>query len=88
MDKIKGARYLLASKSGFVPYVILLPEGKMNKLITNIIICYLIVSIDFIGGFRTDFNIINWNTEKVIKFVVILIVVSVVDFFINKNRKK
>lgn len=60
----------------------------MNRIITNVIICYLIVAVDIIGGFKADFNVINWSSEKFIKFVVILVVVSVVDFLVDKYRKK
>ena len=60
----------------------------MNKIIINVIICYLIVSIDIFGGFKTNFNVMNWSTRNLIKFAVILVVVSVIDFFTDRYKKK
>ena len=60
----------------------------MNKIIINVIICYLIVSIDIFGGFKTNFNVMNWSARNLIKFAVILVVVSVIDFFTDRYKKK
>ena len=60
----------------------------MNRLIANVVMSYIIVSVDFIGGFKTNFNISNWTTKEVIVFVVVLLSMSVMDVLIKKYKKK
>mgnify|MGYP000306500921 CR=1 FL=1 len=54
----------------------------------DILIAYLVVAIDVIGGFEADLNFINWSSKKVLKFIIIFIVITVVNFIIKKYKNK
>ena len=54
----------------------------------DFLIAYLVVAIDVIGGFEADLNFINWSSKKVLKFIIIFIVITVVNFIIKKYKNK
>ena len=54
----------------------------------DILIAYLVVAIDVIGGFEADLNFINWSSKKVLKFIIIFIVITVVNFIIKKYKNE
>ena len=63
-------------------------KTKMKKVISNVIMSYLIAATDFIGGFEAHFNVIDWNSKRIINFVAVFVIASIIDFFIQRYRKE
>ena len=61
---------------------------NLKEIGKDILIAYLVVAIDVIGGFEADLNFINWSSKKVLKFIIIFIVITVVNFIIKKYKNK
>ena len=60
----------------------------MKKVISNVIMSYLIVANDFVGGFEAHLNIIGWDSKRIINFVAVFVIASIIDFFIQRYRKE
>ena len=61
---------------------------NLKEIGKDILIAYLVVAIDVIGGFEADLNFINWSSKKVLKFIIIFIGITVVNFIIKKYKNK
>lgn len=55
----------------------------------DFLIAYLVVAIDFIGGFKANFNPLNWSSKEFYKFIILFAVITLINTIIAyKNKTK
>ena len=56
----------------------------------DFLIAYLVVAIDFVGGFKANFNPLNWGSKEFYKFIILFTAISLVNIIIvfYKNKSK
>ena len=55
----------------------------------DFLIAYLVVAIDFIGGFKANLNPFNWSSKEFYKFIILFAVITLINTIIAyKNKTK
>ena len=55
----------------------------------DFLIAYLVVAIDFIGGFKANLNPLNWSSKEFYKFIILFAAITLINTIIAyKNKTK
>jgi len=63
-------------------------EINLKRIGQDILIAYIVVAIDVFGGFEANLNILNWNSFKVTKFIILFGIITLVNMMIYRFKKK
>ena len=63
-------------------------EINLKRIGQDILIAYIVVAIDVFGGFEVNLNILNWNSFKVTKFIILFGIITLVNMMIYRFKKK
>jgi len=63
-------------------------EINLKRIGQDILIAYIVVAIDVFGGFEANLNILNWNSLKVTKFIILFGIITLVNMMIYRFKKK
>ena len=61
---------------------------NLKRIGQDILTAYIVVAIDVFGGFEANLNILNWNSSKVIKFIILFGIITLVNLMIYRFKKK
>ena len=55
----------------------------------DFLIAYSVVAIDFVGGFKANFNPLNWSSKEFYKFIILFAAITLINTIIayKKNPK-
>tara|TARA_B100001059_G_scaffold231928_1_gene268743 strand:- start:713 stop:919 length:207 start_codon:yes stop_codon:yes gene_type:complete len=63
-------------------------EINLKRIGQDILTAYIVVAIDVFGGFEANLNILNWNSSKVTKFIILFGIITLVNLMISRFKKK
>jgi len=63
-------------------------EINLKRIGQDILTAYIVVAIDVFGGFEANLNILNWNSSKVTKFIILFGIITLVNLMIYRFKKK
>ena len=63
-------------------------EINLKRIGQDILTAYIVVAIDVFGGFEANLNILNWNSSKVTKFIILFGIITLVNLMIYQFKKK
>ena len=61
---------------------------NLKRIGQDILTAYIVVAIDVFGGFEVNLNILNWNSSKVTKFIILFGIITLVNLMIYQFKKK
>jgi len=61
---------------------------NLKQICKDILTAYIVVAIDVFGGFKANLNIINWSSNKVIKFLILFGIISLINLIILRFKGK
>ena len=53
----------------------------------DFVIAYLVVAIDFVGGFKANFNPLNWSSKEFYKFIILFAAITLINTIIAYKKK-
>ena len=53
----------------------------------DFLIAYLVVAIDFVGGFKANFNPLNWSSKEFYKFIILFAGMALINTIIAYKKK-
>ena len=53
----------------------------------DFLIAYLVVAIDFVGGFKANFNPFNWSSKEFYKFIILFAAITLINTIIAYKKK-
>ena len=53
----------------------------------DFLIAYLVVAIDFVGGFKANFNPLNWSSKEFYKFIILFAAITLINTIIAYKKK-
>ena len=78
----------LLNKYKFVVTKINSHKIEKSKFFEAILLSYVLTSIEIINGFKTYFNIFNWDLKRFIYFFGFIVFLIVVEYFVNKAKNQ
>jgi len=64
---------------------------SFKRILQDLFIAYIVIAIDVLDGFKTYFNFLNWDSNRILKFFILLSIIMsinfIVFFFLRKNNK-
>ena len=53
----------------------------------DFLIAYLVVAINFVGGFKATFNPLNWSSKEFYKFIILFAAITFINTIIAHKKK-
>ena len=61
---------------------------NLKQIGKDILTAYIVIAVDVLEGFKTNFNIISWNSNKVAKFLILFGVITLINLIVLKFKRK
>tara|TARA_Y100000991_G_scaffold55283_1_gene40386 strand:- start:1757 stop:1963 length:207 start_codon:yes stop_codon:yes gene_type:complete len=61
---------------------------NLKQIGKDILTAYIVIAVDVLEGFKTNFNIISWSSNKVAKFLILFGVITLINLIVLKFKKK
>ena len=61
---------------------------NLKQIGKDILTAYIVIAVDVFEGFKTNFNIISWSSNKVAKFLILFGVITLINLIVLKFKKK
>lgn len=61
---------------------------NLKQIGKDILTAYIVIAVDVLEGFKTNFNIITWSSNKVAKFLILFGVITLINLIVLKFKRK
>lgn len=61
---------------------------NLKQIGKDILTAYIVIAVDVLEGFKTNFNIISWSSNKVAKFLILFGVITLINLIVLKFKRK